>query len=84
MSDLREATARAIFGHWRNSPRLPEDQLAKAWTELPDAFKAAWLTCADFAMAAYKKVEEQQMAQRFGPCWGTKLAWAIKQMEMMP
>ena len=84
MSELRDAVASAIFGHWRNVPRLPDDQLAQAWADLAPAFKEAWLASADLAIAAYKKVEEQQMVERFGRTWQTKLAYAVKQMEMMP
>lgn len=83
MSDLLESVGEAIFGHWRNVPRLPDEQIAAAWSGLPDAFKATWLTCADTAIAAYKKVEEQQMSERFGPRWRQNLAYAIKQMDRM-
>ena len=42
------------------------------------------LETAQRGIAAYQKFEREENATRFGPNWQTKLAWAIRQMELLP
>lgn len=45
----------AIFGCWREKPRLSKAEIALAWAALHPAFKEPWIVCAREAIEAMRE-----------------------------